>query len=68
MTVLTAYNETKEKNLVSNQYTLFDSSGCSHSDWGSSTVKTMPQANIQFAERKIVAHIRIKPGTLGSTI
>ena len=31
---------TKDKNLVSNQYTLFDSSHFIHSDSGSSHVKT----------------------------
>ena len=44
-TTLTTYKYTKDKNLVSNQYTLFDSLRFSQSDSASPPVKTY--ANIQ---------------------
>ena len=40
----------KDKNLVSNQYTLFDSSYLSHSDYGSSPVKTCAKKRTLFKE------------------
>ena len=36
----TTYKQTKDKNLISKQYTLFDLSSFSHSDCGSPSVKT----------------------------
>ena len=39
----TTYKYTQEKNLVSNQYTLFDSSRFSHSDCGSDCDVSKPR-------------------------
>ena len=38
--IKTTYKYTQDKNIVWNQYTLFDSSRFSHSDSGSAPVKT----------------------------
>ena len=60
----TTYKYTKDKNPVSNQYTLFDSSRFSRSDCGSPPCKNIcQQANI--VGRKIVAHSGIETAPVG---
>ena len=64
LTIKKTYKWTKDKNLVSNKYTVFCSSHFSYSDCGSSLVKTYyKQANI--VGRKIVAQSRLEHVTSG---
>ena len=46
------YKYTEDKNLVSNQYTILDSSLFSHSDCGSSPVKTYANKRALLEEKK----------------
>ena len=55
--IKTTYKHTEDKNLVWNQYTLFDSPRSSHSDPWSSPVKTYTN------KRNIVAHSGLEPAT-----
>ena len=57
------YKFTEDKNLVSHQYTLFDSSRFSHSDCGSSPVKTYADKKTLFEKK--VAHTRLESATFG---
>ena len=63
--IKTTYKYTKDKNLVWNQYTLFDLSRFIHSDCGSSPVKTMLCQQANIVGRKIVAHRGLEPATFG---
>ena len=61
--IKTTYRYTKGKNLVWNQYTLFDSSRFIHSECGSSRTDLYKHANI--VGRKIVIHGGLEPATFG---
>ena len=49
--IKTTYKYTQDKNRVLNQYTLFDSSRFSHSDCGSSPVKTCANKRTLLEEK-----------------
>ena len=50
-TIKTTYKHTEDKNLVWNQYTLFDSSRIIHSDCGSSPFKDVCQQANMLGEK-----------------